>query len=897
MKKVFILTFILFVVLSNQFIAAQDYSNKGKDFWVIYTGHIDGTSSRMALYITSDQNATGTLSVGGSTLAFTVTANQVTTLRLTNATTPNNSLAYNGQTTGIGANKGVHIITDKDLVVYSHILNAARSGSTLVLPTKVLGREYYVSSYAANSGASSRSEFAVVATIDNTTIEITPKLADAANTYPANTPFQVTLNKGDVFQYQSANNTDLTGSFVKSVATAGSPCKPIAVFSGSTFTPMGCASASTGDNLYQQLFPTASWGQFYITAPFIFRAYDIFRIMVKDPTTVVQVNGVTLSPATLINNTFYEINTIGNNTSRIITADKPICVLQYMITQGCDNIQSDPEMIILNSIEQTLNDITVLSARNDLTPPNTNITRHFLNIIIKTNGLSSLRIDGAAPAATPITIPSTQYSYIQEEVTASTASNPSHRIYSDSGFSAIAYGYGNVESYGYNAGTNVRDLYQFVTIQNQYATVPFPAACKSSPFYFSMVFPYIPTQIIWDFNGLFPPVTVNNPVYDSTWFVNGRQLYRFKLVTAYTITATGTYPIKVTAQNPTSDGCSGEQEVNYDLQVFDPPVADFSFSPVCFPAPVLFTDNSTTGGRPVISRFWDFADAAISTGNNPSHAYAAPGVYNVKYSLITDVGCLADTVTHPVVISPLPTASISGSTAVCKNGSSPLVTFTGTTGTAPFIFTYTINGGVNQTISSGTGNLASIPVPTATVGVYTYSLVSVQDASAASCSQPQTGSAVVTVKQLPAANISGNIAVCQNAPSPLISFSGSSGSAPFTFTYTINGGSSQTIITTSGNSITVPASTAVAGIFSYALVNVQEGSAQGCSQDQPGTVVITVNPLPTATIAGTTEVCMNTISPGILFTGASGTAPYTFTYTINGGPNLTVTSTGNSATV
>ena len=101
--------------------------------------------------------------------------------------------------------------------------------------------------------------------------------------------------------------------------------------------------------------------------------------MVKDPTTVVQVNGVTLNPAILINNSFYEINTIGDNTPRIITSDKPVCVVQYMITQSCDGVNSDPEMIILNPIEQTLSDITVLSARNDLTPPNTNITRHFLN--------------------------------------------------------------------------------------------------------------------------------------------------------------------------------------------------------------------------------------------------------------------------------------------------------------------------------------------------------------------------------------------------------------------------------------------------------------------------------------------------------------------------------------
>ena len=269
MRKFRLLLVVQFALLAFNSTKAQDFSNKGKDFWVIYTGHIDGTNSRMALYLTSDQNATGTVSVVGNTIPFTIIANQVTTVRFTNSSIPSNSVAYNGQVTGIGTNKGIHIVSDHPIVVYSHILNSARSGSTLVLPTSVLGREYYVSSYKSESsggGNSQRkSEFALVASQDNTTVEITPVAADANSTYAANTPFQVTLNTGDVFQYQSANDVDLTGSYIKSVATATSPCKPIAVFAGSTWTAMGCTGAGSGDNLYQQLMPLVSWGKEYIT--------------------------------------------------------------------------------------------------------------------------------------------------------------------------------------------------------------------------------------------------------------------------------------------------------------------------------------------------------------------------------------------------------------------------------------------------------------------------------------------------------------------------------------------------------------------------------------------------------------------------------------------------------
>ena len=46
---------------------------------------------------------------------------------------------------------------------------------------------------------------------------------------------------------------------------------------------------------------------------------------------------------------------------------------------------------------------------------------------------------------------------------------------------------------------------------------------------------------------------------------------------------------------------------------------------------------------------------------------------------------------------------------------------------------------------------------------------------------------------------------------------------------------------------------------------------------------LTELPTATATITGTTSACYNTTAPIVTFTGANGTAPYTFTYNINGG--------------
>jgi len=250
-------------------------------------------------------------------------------------------------------------------------------------------------------------------------------------------------------------------------------------------------------------------------------------------------------------------------------------------------------------------------------------------------------------------------------------------------------------------------------------------------------------------------------------------------------------------------------------------------------------------------------------------------------------------------VNPLPIGTITGSTEVCQNGSPPNITFTGSSGLAPYAFTYTLNGGSNQTITtSGSDSIITLPAPTDVSGVFTYELVSVQDASSTTCSQSQESQAVITVNPLPTATISGSTEVCRDAPSPGVIFTGSSGLAPYTFTYTVNSVPPEIITTIIGNSVSVPAPTDIVGTFVYELVSVQDATATACSQIQSGNVTITVNSLPTATISGTTDVCKDATPPEITFTASSGTEPYTFTYRINGGSYQTVISSGsNSATV
>ena len=678
MKKYSLLLLLFFVPIS--LLIAQDFSNRGKDFWLAYPAHIDNTNSRMALYISSTENTSGQIDLDGKTISFTVTANQATTVQIP----PTFYLVYNAQADGINAGKGIHITSQKPVVVYAHILNAARSGSTLVFPTNVLGKEY-VSLNFTQMTTQGRSQITVVATEDNTTVEFNLKANSVGSPVrTAGQAYTISLNKGDVYQVQAIS--DLTGSSIRSISTTGSTCKPIAVFTGSTWTGF-CSptvtSGNGGDNLFQQVFPSNAWGRNYITAPFARKQGDIYRIIVKDPTTVVNLNGSVINASTLKQNSYYDFVSSQPN---IITADKPILVVQYMTSQSCDagNI-GDPEMVTINPLEQTINNVSVVSARRDLTPPNTNITAHYLNVLMKTANTGSLKIDGAAPTSPWVPIPNSSYSYLREDVTVSTQTNPSHNIQADSGFIAIAYGMGNVESYGYNAGTNIVDLNPPVTIQNQFpnlATVNYSATCSNTTFNLKLALSYQPTKIVLDFLGASnltgPPISTFNPTsFDSTYDSNGKTYYVYKIPQTYAFTAAGTYPIKFTTTSllPQSDGCSNtnEQEITDNIIVNDAPIANFSVSTIdtgCVTAPIQFTDLSTGSGRAIVAWNWEFGDGGLSTTQSPAKTYTSAGDYNAKLTAITDFGCVA-TKTVPINLSNKPIASFTVPAITCINSAIP----------------------------------------------------------------------------------------------------------------------------------------------------------------------------------------------------------------------------------
>ena len=929
MRKIYLLSTLVLAILSGSKSYAQDFSNKGKEFWLAYCYHVGmvnaGSAPAMTLYITSDVATTYTVEIFGVTTLASgpIAANQVIPVTIPN------TYFINGN--GVFNNRTIRVTAAKPVVVYSFITRAQASAASLCLPTNVLGKEYYATSFTQLSNENNSSSYiTIIAVEDNTNVEITPTATTTAG-WLANSINTVTLNKGQIYQVLGITTgnigVDLSGTKVRTIASTSGGCKKIAVFSGSGKISIGSPSCVGGsaDNLYQQLYPVASWGKKFLTVPSSGRPFNHYRVLRSNSLTNVYVNGVLIPSASFTNN-YYQFY---NNTPNLITADIPITVAQFFTSQNCPTNQNpyDPDMIVLNPVEQNINKVTLVSS--PLTT--TGAHQHHLHVVIKKDvaggtGQSSFRFDGApVPLTSWVVHPQdATYSYLY----LSNIAAGNHNLASDSGFNAVAYGYGNAETYGYSAGANVKDLYQQIGVASQYGIEPAPSVCKGSPFRFKVSLPYCADSMRWDISTLpgsptQPPTQIYTTCTpgpggpDSTTVVNGKTLYWYSLPTLYTFNTSGAFPVEIEVYAPNSDGCGNLQEIPFDLNIYDPPSADFTFvNSGCAAEPIQFTDNTTTP-RPSYIWTWNFNDPASGASNtaasqNPSHTFSGPGTYNVTFSTVTTPGCFSAQIIKPVIIAPIPTATITGTNTVCLGDTPPLITFTVSGGTAPYTFTYNINGGVSQTISTtGTNTSVTIPVPTGAGanGTFRYNLEQVKNTGSTLCVTNYTNTfAEVIVNQTTSLTLStgsNTQSVCENI-------------AIVNTVYSISGGGNNATVTGlppgvtgvyNAGTFTLSGAPTSIGTFNYTV------TATGLCLPTSLTGTITVNPDAAISLsAGSNNqtVCISTAIATIGYTISGGGTGATITglpagltgtysggiFTITGSPTVTgifnysVTTTG-----
>jgi gliding motility-associated-like protein len=652
MQRLIIFLFLLCVCF-QQLYAQQVNSNRGTEFFVGY-GHnqlFSTNSQDMVLYLSAEQAATVRVTMVGSPFVqtYNVPANSVvTTTPLPKAGLIDARLLIEGL-----QNKGILITSDVPIVVYAHCYGSASSGATMLLPTSSYGYEYYSLNTSQVYASDCFSWFYVVANENNTRVEITPSAATRGGRN-ANVPFQVTLNRGQIFQVLGAIQSgstgfDLTGSRVRSIPNSAGECKPFAMFSGSSRTAI--CNTTNGDYMIQQVFPYTAWGRRYLTFNTATSTSasqfnpNTFRVMVRDANTVVRRNGVIIPPSSLVANRYYQFTA---TTGQYITADKPILVSQILPstsgTAACAGGSivgnGDPEMIYLSPLEQAIDRIgffnTALQA----------ITRNYVNIIVPTAGLSSLLIDGSNTFNHSFPHPALAgYTCVVKITTPG-----QHIVTCDSAFTSITYGLGNVESYGYNAGTLIKDLSFTSSFNNQNSSLSVDSStCIGIPFGFRLTTSYRLTGIRFKpslINNVTPSTDtlVSNPPIIDSIEVDGVMFYRYSLPISYTFSQIGSYQFPIDLISPLIENCNNLQTIRARVIVTDRPYSNFSINTTgCTNSPVQFTATPNTNGFNINRYNWNLGNATTSTQQNPTVNYTAGGTYNVNLRITALNGCTGDT--------------------------------------------------------------------------------------------------------------------------------------------------------------------------------------------------------------------------------------------------------------
>ncbi|MDP1622768.1 MAG: T9SS type A sorting domain-containing protein [Bacteroidales bacterium] len=213
-----------------------------------------------------------------------------------------------------------------------------------------------------------------------------------------------------------------------------------------------------------------------------------------------------------------------------------------------------------------------------------------------------------------------------------------------------------------------------------------------------------------------------------------------------------------------------------------------------------------------------------------------PGVnYNLVFTGTT--GCSSLNVAGPGPCC-IMNASISGTTTVCQNASSPNITINNPQPYSVTI-TYKKNDVIQPTINIGANTSATLNVPTNVAGIFTYNLVNVASASVPGCSNAISGTATVTVQPLPTCSITGAVgSVC---PSSINIYSGPAGMSSYAWSVSGNGSISGS---SSGQSVTVIAGTNCDASFT---LNLSVTDGVGCISSCIKTVYVMDNTPPLLT--------------------------------------------------
>ncbi len=389
----------------------------GTDFWVTFPRNFDGGNITASVIITGPRSTTGTVTYPGGSSDFTVTAGLSTTVTLPATVQLGAATSTNPQ------NKGVHVTALDEISVVAMDYISSSADDYLAIPTDAMGTDHMVLGWGVGT-TGMVSQFAVVATADNTEVTYTPQAATSSG-IAAGTLTTAILNSGDVLPVSSSAG-DLTGTPV----TAS---KPVGVVGGHSCANIPTLATAFCDIVMDQLPPTSTWGTSFYTVPLKTRDNgDTFRILASEDNTTVRLNGGVI--ATLQSGQSHQ--RIIEPASQIV-ADKPVLVAQFSNGRDYDAVaNSDPFMTLVPPVDQYLSEYTFAT----YSAPDT----YYANLVVPTSAVGQVSLDGTAIAASAFgQIMTSAYSSAQV-----TLQPGAYRLESPEPVGITVYGYGATRGYG-----------------------------------------------------------------------------------------------------------------------------------------------------------------------------------------------------------------------------------------------------------------------------------------------------------------------------------------------------------------------------------------------------------------------------------------------------------------
>ena len=244
----------------------------------------------------------------------------------------------------------------------------------------------------------------------------------------------------------------------------------------------------------------------------------------------------------------------------------------------------------------------------------------------------------------------------------------------------------------------------------------------------------------------------------------------------------------------------------------------------------MVSDNCTP--TPLIGLSWNIIGSGAvapfsGTGSIGTHDFGV-GVSTVTFTA-TDTSGNTAMCSYTVTVANTLTGSITGTATVGQNtGTTSNITFSGTGGSLPYTFTYSVSNGTTTTTNSvsttGSNTIVTVPQSNAVLGTFTYTLLSVTSSfgCVGTIAGPNTAT-ITVVSGTPDLAVSQFFTTTQVAPGGQIqevigirNIGSAPTSAPVVFT--VSGYFPVTGLTTISNN----SATATVGFTTYTLTNTAD---------------------------------------------------------------------------